>query len=37
MEFVEGENVLPLKLVGQNDRSSGLGLDITALTFERLR
>ena len=37
MEFVEGENVVLLKLVGKNPRSSGLGLDVTTLTFERVR
>lgn len=37
MDFVEGDNVVLLKLVGKNARSSGLGLDVTALTFERVR
>jgi len=37
LELVEGENVVLLKLVGKNSRSSGLGLDVTALTFERAR
>lgn len=37
MELVEGENVVLLKLVGRNERSTGLGLDVTALTFERVR
>ena len=37
MEFVEGENVVLLKLVGKNPQSSGLGLDVTTLTFERVR
>ena len=37
MELVEGENVVLLKLVGKNALSSGLGLDVTTLTFERVR
>jgi len=37
MELVEGENVVLLKLVDKNARSSGLGLDVTTLTFERVR
>ncbi len=37
MEFVEGENVVLLKLVDKNPQSSGLGLDVTTLTFERVR
>ncbi len=37
LDFVEGENVLLLKLVGRNDRSSGLGLDLASLVFERVR
>lgn len=37
MEFVEGDNIVLLKLVGKDTRSSGLGLDVTALTFERMR
>ena len=37
MELVEGENVVLLKLVGKNPQSSGLGLDVTTLTFERVR
>jgi hypothetical protein len=37
MELVEGENVVLLKFVGKNARSSGLGLDVTTLTFERVR
>ena len=37
MELVEGENVVLLKLVGMNPQSSGLGLDVTTLTFERVR
>ena len=37
MELVEGENVVLLKLIGKNPQSSGLGLDVTTLTFERVR
>ena len=37
MELMEGENVVLLKLVDKNARSSGLGLDVTTLTFERVR
>jgi len=37
MELVEGENVVLLKLVGKNPQSSGFGLDVTTLTFERVR
>jgi hypothetical protein len=37
LEFVEGENVLLLKLVGRNARSSGLGIDLTDLVFDRVR
>lgn len=37
LDFVEGENVVLLKLTGKNSRSSGLGLDVTGLTFERVR
>lgn len=37
LDFVEGENVLLLRLVGKNERSSGLGLDLTSLVFERVR
>lgn len=36
MEFVEGENIVLLKLVGKNPASSGLGLDVTSLSFERV-
>ena len=36
LDFAEGENVVLLKLVGKNARSSGLGLDITSLSFERV-
>jgi hypothetical protein len=34
--FAEGENVVLLKLVGTNPRSSGQGLDLTGLVFERM-
>lgn len=37
LDFIEGENVVLLKLVGKNDRSSGMGFDVTSLTFERVR
>ena len=37
LDFVEGENTVLLKLVGKNPRSTGLGLDVIALTFERVR
>ena len=34
--FAEGENVVLLKLVGTNPRSSGQGLDLMSLVFERV-
>ena len=37
LEFIEGENVVLLKLIGKDPRSSGLGLDVTTLSFERVR
>ncbi len=37
LDFIEGENVVLLKLVDKNASSAVLGLDITALTFERVR
>ena len=37
LELIEGENAVLLKLVGKDPRSSGLGLDVTTLSFERVR
>ncbi|MCB1122698.1 MAG: DUF2961 domain-containing protein [Verrucomicrobiae bacterium] len=36
LDFVEGENVVLMKLVGKHPDSSGLGLDIVTISFERL-
>ena len=36
LEFAEGENAVLLKLSGTNDRSSGQGVDLTGLVFERV-
>ncbi len=37
LDFTEGENVVLLKLIGKDPRSSGLGIDVTILSFERVR
>jgi hypothetical protein len=36
LAFVEGENVVLLELTGRNARSTGLGLDLAGVVFERI-
>jgi len=36
LELLEGDNVVLLRLTGKNAQSTGLGLDVTALSFERV-
>ncbi len=36
LPMTEGENVLMFKLTGKNPDSSGLGLDLASVVFERV-